>query len=301
MSKDLFEEISALDTEIIDEKFANIDMMDTMSILTLINEEDKLVALAIKEVLPDIAEVVEKCVKCLTSEGRLIYVGAGTSGRLGILDASECPPTFGTDRIMIQGHIAGGREAMFQAIEGAEDNQEDGKNKIIKLEITEKDIVCGIAASGRTPWVISALIQSKIQNAFTCLITTNNNKDYSKLDFIDKVICPKVGPEVIAGSTRMKSGTAQKLILNMLTTTTMIQIGKTYKNIMIDLQSKNDKLKERAKRIVMIITGVDKTMAEEILLETKYDVKTALVRILYGLDNNDAIAYIKKNKGKIRK
>ena len=301
MNKNLFEEISALDTEIIDDNFADIDVMDTTSILDLINQQDQLVALAVKKVIPQIAEIVDRCVECFNSGGRLIYVGAGTSGRLGILDASECPPTFGTDFNMVQGHIAGGKEAVFRAIEGAEDNAEDGKNKIIELNVANNDLVCGLAASGRTPWVVSALKQAKIQGAFTCLITTNSSKNYAKFDFINKIICAKVGAEVVAGSTRMKSGTAQKLILNMLTTTAMIRLGKTYKNIMIDLQAKNNKLKERAKRILMIITGVDKSVAEKMLGETNYNVKIALVRILYGLNNEEAILHIEKNKGKTRK
>jgi len=301
MHIDLFEEISSLDTEIIDNNFANIDIMDTFSILNLINQQDQLVPLAVRGVISDIAEVIEKCVECFHNKGRLIYVGAGTSGRLGVLDAAECPPTFGTSIEMVQGHIAGGKSAFFQSIEGAEDNLEDGLNSVIELGISVNDLVCGLSASGRTPWVISFLKQSKFQGAFTCLITTNANRDYTELDFIDKIICPKVGAEVIAGSTRMKSGTAQKLILNMLTTATMIRLGKTYKNIMIDLQPKNNKLKERSKRIVMTITGVDKIAAERILIETAGNVKIALVRILYGLNNEDAIKHIKNNNGKIRK
>ena len=300
MIENTFEEISALDTEIIDNSFANIDKMDTIDILNLINQQDQLVPLAVKEIIADITIIVDKCVECFNNNGRLIYLGAGTSGRLGILDAAECPPTFGTNLEMVQGYIAGGKNAFFHAVEGAEDNEEDGINKIIELKINKNDFVCGLTASGRTPWVIAALKQAKLQNAFTCLITTNRNKKYSDLNFIDNVICPKVGPEVIAGSTRMKSGTAQKLILNMLTTTTMIRLGKTYKNIMIDLQPKNKKLKERAKRIIMVITGADITTAEQMLLDTEYNVKIALVRIIYGLNNEEAIKYLEKNKGKIR-
>jgi N-acetylmuramic acid 6-phosphate etherase len=301
MEENLFDEISGLDTEIIDNQFADIDTMNTANILALINQQDQLVPLAVKEIIPTLAVVVDKCVECFNNGGRLIYVGAGTSGRLGILDASECPPTFGTELHMVQGHIAGGKDAVFQAIEGAEDNEEDGKNKIIELNVGNNDVVCGLTASGRTPWVLSALKQAGLQGSFTCLITTNANKNYDELDFIDKIICVKVGAEVIAGSTRMKSGTAQKLILNMLTTTSMLQLGKTYKNIMIDLQAKNNKLKERAKRILMTIVGIDKEKAEQILLETGYNVKIALFKILYGLNNDEAVIHIKENKGKIRK
>ncbi|MCL2040309.1 MAG: N-acetylmuramic acid 6-phosphate etherase [Bacteroidetes bacterium] len=279
MNTELFKEISELDTEKIETSFAEIDKMDTLSILNLINKEDQLVALAVKEVIPIIELVVEKCIECFRKGGRLLYFGAGTSGRLGILDAAECPPTFGTELNMVQGHIAGGKEAVFVAVEGAEDNILDGIDKIKELEVGSKDLVCGISASGRTPWVLSALKQAKLQGAFTFLITTNSNRDYVELG-IDVVICPNVGPEVVAGSTRMKSGTAQKMILNMITTTSMVRLGKTYKNIMLDLQPKNNKLKERAKKVLMTITGIDKHNAEKVLAETKYNVRLARDKIL---------------------
>ena len=300
MNTDLFKEISELDTEKIEKNFSEIDKMDTVSILNLINKEDQLVALAVREVIPVIELVVEKCVECFRKNGRLLYFGAGTSGRLGILDAAECPPTFGTELDMVQGHIAGGNEAVFKAVEGAEDNMLDGANKIIELGVSNKDLVCGLSTSGRTPWVLSALKQAKLQGAWTSLITTNSNRNYAGLGFIDAVICPKVGAEVVAGSTRMKSGTAQKMILNMITTTSMIRLGKTYKNIMIDLQPKNNKLKERAKRILMTITGTTKSDAEQILNETKYNVRLAIVRTLYGISNKDALTHIERNNGKIR-
>jgi N-acetylmuramic acid 6-phosphate etherase len=299
MDFDIFDEISSLDTEIVDTEFADIDLMSVEDILMLINKQDQLVPLAIKDEINNIADVVRKCVAAFQQQGRLIYIGAGTSGRIGILDAAECPPTFGTSPNDVQGFIAGGNNAVFKAVEGAEDNENDGAFVIKNINVTNKDVVCGLAASGRTPWVLAGLKQAKNDNAYTTLITTNSNrKNYS---FIDKIICPKVGAEIIAGSTRMKSGTAQKLILNMITTASMIQIGKTYKNIMIDLQPMNQKLIERAKRIIMIITGVDKPTAENILTETNYNVKLALVRLIYNFTNEEAIEHIKFNKGKIRK
>jgi N-acetylmuramic acid 6-phosphate etherase len=274
----VFEEISLLDTEAIEPEFANVDLMETDEILTLINQQDQLVANAVNVEIPYITKAVEVIVNAFKNGGRLIYVGAGTSGRLGVLDAAECPPTFSTDPYMVQGIIAGGKQAMFSAIEGAEDNVEDGKQQINKLNITHNDVVCGITACGRTPWVLAALTQAKQNGASTIMLSTNKREHLQQKGITaDVMICPNVGPEIIAGSTRMKSATAQKMVLNMLTTATMIRMGKTYQNIMVDLNPLNEKLRQRAKRIIMLLTGLDEVDAEHLLINTNYDVKLALV------------------------
>jgi N-acetylmuramic acid 6-phosphate etherase len=299
--KSLFDEIAALDTESISDDFANIDIMSIKEILTLLNEQDMLVPTAITSEITNIAIAVENIVKAFQNNGRLIYIGAGTSGRLGVLDASECPPTFGTDTQMVQGYIAGGKEAAFRAIEGAEDIAEDGASLISSIGINENDVVCGLTASGRTPYVLSALEKAKSYGAFTILISTNSREQIIKKGVkVDTLICPKIGAEVIAGSTRMKSGTAQKLILNMLTTTSMIKIGKTYKNIMIDLQPTNNKLKERAKRILMVVTGISLIDAENILAQTSYNLKLAITMELFNLTLEEANISLEQSKGIIR-
>lgn len=283
----LFEEISNLDTEIIYEEFSNIDLLSTEDIVKLINYQDSLISYSIKKEIPFITVAVDMIVNSFNKGGRLIYVGAGTSGRLGILDAAECPPTFGTPYELVQGIIAGGNDAAFKAIEGAEDIQENGGKALEKININEKDTICGITASGRTPFVIGALKYAKKQNSNTILITTNSREKILKKNyntFVDIIIAPFVGPEIIAGSTRMKSGTAQKLVLNMLTTTAMIKIGKTYGNIMIDLMPTNDKLKQRAKRILIELTGVSLETAEKILIETNWKLKYALIMIMTNVD-----------------
>ena len=240
----------------------DIDSRSTEEILVLVNNEDKKVALAVETQIPHIKKAVELVVDAFRNNGRLIYVGAGTSGRLGILDAVECPPTFGVDPEMIQGLIAGGEKAMFRAQEGAEDYEEKGARDIDNKNINKSDIVCGIAASLRTPYVVGAIKRAKQLGAHTLYVTTNPRSSFYLPEFsdiasvIDIAICPEVGPEIIMGSTRMKSGTAQKLVLNMITTAAMIHLGKVYQNMMIDLKMTNLKLRERAKRIVMMITGV---------------------------------------------
>jgi len=300
MKQTLFEEISALDTEKINPQFENIDICSTVEILTIINEQDKIVPNSITSEIPNIAIAVDAIVNAFRNNGRLIYVGAGTSGRLGILDAAECPPTFGTDAEMVQGIIAGGKEAAFRAIEGAEDLEEDGEKQIELLEVNENDVVCGITASGRTPFVLAALKKAKEKGAFTVLISTNSREKIIKKGIeVDTIICPKVGAEVVAGSTRMKSATAQKLVLNMLTTTAMIKLGKTYKNIMIDLKPTNNKLKERAKRILMTVAEIDLQCAEKILLETNFNVKISLIMLLCEVSQSEAFELLANTNGKI--
>lgn len=298
--KKLFEEISSLSTEQRNVNSMNIDHESIRGILKIINNEDKTVAYAVEKELPYIENAVEIIVTALKNGGRLLYFGAGTSGRLGVVDASECPPTFGTPFGLIEGYIAGGKEAMFRAQEGAEDKEENGANDVISAKVKSKDVVCGIAASRRTPYVVGAIKKASELGAKTLYITCTPRKSFN-LNNVDVVICVDVGPEVIMGSTRMKSGTAQKLVLNMLTTASMIRQGKVYENMMIDLQRTNKKLVERSKRIVMTITGVSYDDAEKYLTKSKGHVKTALVMILAKVDYNEAQLRLKKADGFVRK
>jgi N-acetylmuramic acid 6-phosphate etherase len=298
-SKKVFEEIKNLLTEQRNPNSMDIDSKSTLEILKIINEEDKKVPYAVEKEIPYIAQAVEFVVDSFKKGGRLLYFGAGTSGRLGVVDAAECPPTFGTPHEMVQGFIAGGREAMFVAQEGAEDKEENGANDVLKANVTSKDTVVGIAASRRTPYVVGAIKKAKELGAKTVFITSNPRKEFN-IKEVDVAICPEVGPEVIMGSTRMKSGTAQKLILNMITTTAMIRIGKVYENMMIDLQMTNQKLVERSKRIVMIITGVSYEEAEKYLKEAKGNVKTALVMILANVPYEEAVRRLKLSEGFVR-
>jgi N-acetylmuramic acid 6-phosphate etherase len=297
--KELFDELLNLTTEKRNPASMDIDSRSTFEILKIINEEDKKVPLAVEKEIPYIAQAVELVVQAFKNGGRLIYVGAGTSGRLGILDAAECPPTYGTDPEMVQGIIAGGPRAVFRSQEGAEDKEEDGARDIESKGVNEKDVVCGIAASRRTPYVVGAVKRAKELGAKTIFITTNPREQFN-YPFVDVAICPEVGPEVIMGSTRMKSGTAQKLILNMISTTAMIRIGKVYENLMVDLQMKSEKLKERAKRVVMIVTGVDYDTAEKYLKEAGGHAKTAIVMIKTGCSAKEARERLKKADGFVR-
>ncbi len=299
-SKKLFSEISKLSTEQRNPNSMNIDNCSTFDVLKIINEEDEKVPLAVKKELPYIEKAVETIVKSIKNGGRLIYFGAGTSGRLGVVDASECPPTFGTPYGLISGYIAGGKEAMFKAQEGAEDFEENGAKDVIKAEVTKKDVVCGIAASRRTPYVVGAVKKAKELGAATLFVTTNPREHFN-LKEVDIAICPDVGPEVIMGSTRMKSGTAQKLVLNMLTTATMISLGKVYENMMIDLQMTNKKLVERSKRIIMTITGLPYEESSEFLKKAGGHVKTALVMIKANVDVKEAKERLEKAGGFVRK
>lgn len=298
-SKRIFDEIKNLTTEQRNKKSMDIDSKSTLDILGIINAEDKLVAFAVEKEIPFITEAVELVVTSFKEGGRLLYFGAGTSGRLGVVDAVECPPTYGTPPEMVQGFIAGGKEAMFVAQEGAEDKEENGAKDVIKAKVTEKDTVCGIAASRRTPYVIGAVKKARELGAKTIYVTCNPRSEFN-LD-VDVAICPDVGPEVVMGSTRMKSGTAQKLVLNMITTTAMIRIGKVYENMMIDLQMTNLKLVERSKRIVMTITGVSYNEAEKYLKEARGHVKTALVMIRAKVSYEEAKRRLEISEGFVRK
>ncbi len=305
-SKKLFEQLKNLTTEQRNPASMDIDARSTEEILRIINAEDHRIAEAVQSQLPFIAKAVELVVEAFVGGGRLLYVGAGTSGRLGVLDAVECPPTFGVDPELVQGMIAGGEKAMFRAQEGAEDKEENGAADVDERRIGPKDVVCGIAASLRTPYVIGAVKRAKHLGAKTLYVTTNprsrfDEEPYRALrDALDVAICPEVGPEVVMGSTRMKSGTAQKLVLNMITTTAMIRLGKVYENMMIDLQMTNLKLKERAKRVVMTITGVAYERATEVLEQADGHVKTALVMIKANVGREEAAERLKRAEGFVR-
>lgn len=286
MKNNLFEELKNLITEKRNPNSMDIDSKSIEDILRIINSEDKNVPLAVEKEMPYIKQAVEIIVQAFKNGGRLIYVGAGTSGRLGVLDASECPPTFGTDPEMIQGIIAGGLVALVKAQEGAEDKKGQGGIDLMNLNFTANDVACGIAASRRTPYVVGAIEKAKEIGAKTIYITCTPREEMNLN--VDVAICPVVGPEVIMGSTRMKAGTAQKLVLNMLTTTAMIRLGKVYGNMMVDLQMNSKKLEERSKRTVMMVTGVDYDTAVKVLNEAKGHVKTALVMILKGVDRVEA-------------
>ncbi len=282
MSKQLSLDLGKLLTEQRNPASKDLDALSTEGVLRLINSQDKLVPVAVEREIPYIAQAVELVVAAFRSGGRLIYVGAGTSGRLGIVDASECPPTFGSDPGQVIGLIAGGHAAMFQSQEGAEDNEEQASHDLRKLALGDRDVVCGIAASRRTPYVVAAVRYARAVGARTLYVTTNPRADFD-LD-VDVAICPEVGPEVLMGSTRMKSGTAQKLVLNMLTTTAMVRLGKVFENMMVDLQLTNNKLVARSRRIVMIATGVPYEAADSALTEAGGHVKTAIVMLLAHID-----------------
>lgn len=302
----VFNQLELLTTEAQNKNSKNIDELDTLKILKVINNEDKTVAYAIEKELKHIAKAVDIIVKSFKNNGRLFYIGAGTSGRLGILDAAEMLPTFGTDPGLVQALIAGGKKTVFRSQEGVEDREVEVIKKLRKLKLSSNDVVCGIAASLRTPYVTAGLAYAKSIGAKTILISTNsrkllNNKNFSSLKkHIDVTICPEVGPEVIAGSTRMKSGTAQKMILNMLSTASMIRIGKVYGNLMVDLKLNSRKLEERAKRIIMLITGSDYDTAETYLRKANNNVKVALVMILKGVNRTEAQKRLKKSNGFVR-
>ncbi|MGC8432427.1 N-acetylmuramic acid 6-phosphate etherase [Clostridioides difficile] len=274
-----------------------IDKEDTLGIIELINNEDKTVAYAVEEQKESIAKAVNIIVDRMKQGGRLFYIGAGTSGRIGILDATECPPTYGVDFELVQAIIAGGNQAIFKAIEGAEDDKELGKQDIIDRGVTSKDVICGIAASGRTPYVIGAMEYAKELGCAVLSITMNPNSEMSKK--ADLPINIIVGAEVIMGSTRMKSGTAQKMVCNMLTTASMVKMGKVYSNLMVDVKTSNEKLVERAKRIIMIDTNVKYDVAEKFLEEADNSVKLAIFMIKSGLDKDSAKSILDRQEGYI--
>lgn len=276
-----------------------IDLMASKDILTLINLEDKKVPLAVEQCIDSMSEAVDLIVESFNQGGRLVYIGAGTSGRLGILDAVECPPTFGVTSEQVVGIIAGGNQAIYKAVEGAEDNQALGKHDLVNIKFTNKDILVGIAASGRTPYVIGALKHANEIGAKTISVTCNANSEMA--EHANVVICPVVGPEVLTGSTRLKSGTAQKLVLNMLSTASMIRTGKSYENLMVDVNASNKKLYMRAIRIVMQATQCDATKAEQALKKTNFKVKLAILHILTGVEPKLGQMTLQQNNGFLRR
>ena len=298
MAENLLQTLSTLITEQRNPNSMHVDSLSALEIVQLMNEEDKQVPLAIEKCLPQIAQAVECIVAAFQQGGRLVYIGAGTSGRLGVLDASECPPTFGVSPEMVKGIIAGGERALRHPIEGAEDSKAQAVVDLQTIQFSSKDVLVGIAASGRTPYVIGALEYAKRLGSVTVSIASNPNSAMANI--VDIAIDTVVGPEVLTGSSRLKSGTAQKLVLNMLTTASMILMGKCYQNLMVDVQASNEKLKARAIRIVMQATDCDKAIAEETLKQADQNAKLAIMMILSGLDRAQAEALLEKHQGKLQ-
>ena len=298
MAENLLQTLSTLITEQRNPNSMHVDSLSALEIVQLMNEEDKQVPLAIEKCLPQIAQAVECIVDAFQQDGRLVYIGAGTSGRLGVLDASECPPTFGVSPEMVKGIIAGGERALRHHIEGAEDSKAQAVVDLQTIHFSSKDVLVGIAASGRTPYVIGALEYAKSLGSVTVSIASNSNSAMANI--VDIAIDTVVGPEVLTGSSRLKSGTAQKLVLNMLTTASMILMGKCYQNLMVDVQASNEKLKARAIRIVMQATDCDKAIAEETLKQADQNAKLAIMMLLSGLDRAQAEALLEKHHGKLQ-
>lgn len=295
----LIETLSKLVSEGRNPDTMDIDLLSSYDIVLRMNQQDALVPLAIEKVLEDIAHAVDAITEAFKQGGRLLYLGAGTSGRLGVLDASECPPTFGVDADMVIGIIAGGNDAMFRAKEGAEDSFTLAKEDLIQHKLSSKDVVVGIAASGRTPYVIGALDYANSIGAKTVSVCCNPGSEIAAIASI--AISPIVGPEALTGSTRLKAGTAQKLVLNMLTTASMIRLGKSYQNLMVDVKATNEKLVARAQRIVMQATGCDQSQATYTLEQTDYEVKLAILMILTGLDKHSASKKLEQQQGFLRR
>ncbi|OFO63774.1 N-acetylmuramic acid 6-phosphate etherase [Haemophilus sp. HMSC068C11] len=298
MAENLLQTLSTLITEQRNPNSMQVDSLSALEIVQLMNQEDKQVPLAIEKCLPQIAQAVECIVAAFQQGGRLVYIGAGTSGRLGVLDASECPPTFGVSPEMMKGIIAGGERALRHPIEGAEDSKAQAVVDLQTIQFSSKDVLVGIAASGRTPYVIGALEYAKSLGSVTVSIASNPNSAMANI--VDIAIDTVVGAEVLTGSSRLKSGTAQKLVLNMLTTASMILMGKCYQNLMVDVQASNEKLKARAIRIVMQATDCDKALAEETLKQADQNAKLAIMMILSGLDRVQAEALLEKHQGKLQ-
>ncbi|WP_162048429.1 N-acetylmuramic acid 6-phosphate etherase [Vibrio taketomensis] len=291
-------EISHLVTEMRNAASQEIDNLSTTEMLKVINNEDKTVAYAVEKTIDEISIVVDEIAQAFAQGGRLIYMGAGTSGRLGILDASECPPTYGTPPEQVVGLIAGGHTAIFKAVENAEDSPELAEQDLKQLNVTDKDVVVGIAASGRTPYVIGGMKFAKQQGAFVACIVCNPQSPMTQE--ADVSIVPVVGPEIVTGSSRMKAGTAQKLVLNMLTTGAMIRSGKVFGNLMVDVEATNAKLIQRQTNIVVEATGCSDTEAEEALQACNRHCKTAILMLLAGLDAAQATELLNKKQGFLR-
>ncbi|MBD1224595.1 N-acetylmuramic acid 6-phosphate etherase [Virgibacillus halodenitrificans] len=291
-------ELAGLTTEKRNTKSLQLDQMSSLEILKLMNEEDKKVALAIEAILPQVDLAVNKVFHSLSLGGRLFYVGAGTSGRLGVMDASECPPTFMTSPDLIQAVMAGGEQAFFKAIEGSEDEEDQAILDLKAKSFTKKDVVIGITASGRTPYPIGAVKYAKELGAYTISLSSNKESVISK--YADCNIEVILGPEVLTGSTRLKAASAHKMILNMISTATMVKLGKVYENLMVDVHASNYKLRERAKRNIMEITNVTYEEAGEVLQQTNYEVKPAIVMIKGDVSLSVARKAIVENNGYVR-
>jgi len=289
--------ISNLDTEQRNNNTQNIDMLSTLEVVQLINSEDKKVAESIEAVLPAVAEAIDAIYLKLKDGGRLIYAGAGTSGRLGLLDAVECPPTFSVDYELVKALLAGGPEAFIKAKEGAEDSAALGASDLKDINFSEKDALVGIAASGRTPYVIGAMEYARSVGGVTIALSCTKDAEIAK--YADINIAPQPGPEVITGSTRMKSGTAQKMILNMLSSAVMIKLGKTYGNLMVDLKATNEKLVSRAINIVCMATGVMKEDAQKTLESCEFSAKNAILMILAEVDYETSKSTLEKSDGRV--
>lgn len=295
----LMAELEQLVSEARNPDTMQIDLMSSAEILAAMNAEDARVATAVRAVLPDIAAAVDRIVEAFKAGGRLIYMGAGTSGRLGVLDASECPPTFGVPEGMVVGLIAGGDRALRHPIEGAEDSREEGRRDLEKINLSAKDVVVGIAVSGRTPYVIGGLDYARSIGAVTAALSCNPDSAIARM--ADIAISPLVGPEALTGSTRLKSGTAQKLVLNMLTTASMIRIGKSYENLMVDLSVSNEKLAARATRILVEVTGRSAEEAEKFLAASQNNVKLAILMALTGMGAEEGEAALSEADGFLRR
>jgi N-acetylmuramic acid 6-phosphate etherase len=294
-----FDEFARLATEQRNPRTLDLDMLDVAGILSRISDEDRTVAEAVAGELPYIAQAAELVVASFREGGRLIYVGAGTSGRLGVLDASECPPTFGSDPETVQGVVAGGYGALVRAVEGAEDREDEGEKAMHERGVGPRDTVIGLAASRRTPYVVAALRVARRLGARTAYVTCTPREEFS-LE-VDVAICPTVGPEVLMGSTRMKAGTAQKMVLNMITTAAFVRMGKAYENMMVDLMATSRKLVERSRRTVMTVTGVDYEAAARAIEAAGKSVKTAIVMIKLGCARDQAEARLRHAGGFVRR
>ncbi|WP_034947033.1 N-acetylmuramic acid 6-phosphate etherase [Erwinia oleae] len=276
----------------------NLDGLTTLAMVTKFNQQDATVAEAVCQTLPEVAKAVDAAAASLTAGGRVIYMGAGTSGRLGVLDAAECPPTFGVPHGLIVGLIAGGPGALLKAVEGAEDNAQLGEQDLRQLDLTKNDMVIGLAASGRTPYVIGALRYARAFGCRTAAISCNPASPIAQE--ADIAVSPVVGPEALTGSTRLKSGTAQKLVLNMISTGAMVKIGKVYQNLMVDMQATNVKLVDRACRMVCEATGCAVKDAETALRQSHYHVKNAILMLLSGVTAEQAGELLAKHNGFLR-
>lgn len=291
-------DLTKLTTETRNRNTMNLDCMTPLEIATIMNREDENAVQAVRQVLPAIANAIEWCTKALNDGGRIIYMGAGTSGRLGLLDAVECPPTFGVSPDVVIGLIAGGDNAFIKAVEGAEDSTTLGAEDLKTLHVSDRDIVIGIAASGRTPYVVHGLKYAKQIGCKTIVLVCNKGSEMGEI--ADLAIEPVPGPEVLSGSTRLKSGTVQKMILNMISTGSMIGIGKVYQNLMVDVMQTNEKLVTRAENIVVDATGCGLKTAQEMLKEAEGSVKLAIAMILFQCSRTEAEERLNRSHGHIR-